>query len=67
MAKKIRGHGKGTIHQLPSGSWRVQIYHQGKRHGKTYNEESDALVGLAEMQIQLERGYDLDSGKILLN
>ena len=67
MANKIRGHGEGSIYQLPSGSWRFQISLQGKRIGKTYKKKVDALAGLRKLQNQLERGFDLDGSKVLLN
>ena len=60
MAKKQRGHGEGSIHRLPSGSWRTQLYIDGKRHGKTFTKKTDAQRWLRKMQDQLDMGYDME-------
>jgi integrase len=66
MAKKIRGHGEGTIHQRSSGSWRAQISSGGKRFGKTFKKKADAQDWLRKLQNQLEMGLDIEDGKLTL-
>ncbi len=60
-----RAHGEGTIHQLPSGSWRVQITDRnGKRISHTEKKKSDLLRWLREKTGQLERGMTYGSAKV---
>jgi integrase len=66
MAKKIRGHGEGTIHQRSSGSWRAQISSNGKRFGKTFKKKADAQDWLRKTINQLETGLDIEGGKLTL-
>ena len=42
MAK--RGNNEGTIYQLPSGSWRAQIYINGHRIGKTKKSKKEVQI-----------------------
>jgi len=66
MAKKIRGRNEGSIHQRSNGTWRVQIYLDGKRTGKTFKTKAEAQNWLQEMQYQLRRGFDLEGSQITL-
>ena len=66
MARKIRGHGEGSIHQRSSGSWRAQISNGGKRFGKSFKKKSDAQAWLRKMQNKLEMGADHEGGKVTL-
>jgi integrase len=66
MAKKIRGHGEGTIHQRTSGSWRAQISKGGKRFGKTFKKKADAHDWLRKTQNKLEMGQNIEGGKLTL-
>lgn len=66
MAKKIRGHGEGSIHQRSSGSWRAQISSGVKRYGKTFKKKADAQDWLRKMQNQLEMGLEIEGGKLTL-
>ena len=66
MAKKIRGHGEGSIHQRSSGSWRAQISSGDKRFGKTFKKKADARDWLRKMQNQLEMGLEIEGGKLTL-
>ena len=66
MAKKIRGHGEGSIHKRSSGSWRAQISSGVKRYGKTFKKKADAQDWLRKMQNQLEMGLEIEGGKLTL-
>jgi len=66
MAKKNRGHGEGSIYQRSNGSWRAQVYVDGKRHGKTLKKKADAQTWLRKMQNQLVLGHDIEGSKITL-
>ena len=66
MAKKIRGHGEGSIHQRSSGSWRAQISSGVQRYGKTFKKKADAQDWLRNMQNQHEMGLDIGGGKLSL-
>jgi len=41
MAKK-RGNSEGTIHRLPSGSWRAQVSLEGRRLSHTSQTRQEA-------------------------
>ena len=56
MAKK-RGNNEGTIYQLPSGSWRVQIYISGHRIGKTKKSKKEAQIWLHKTLEKTASGY----------
>jgi hypothetical protein len=56
MAKK-RSHNEGTIYQLPSGSWRAQIYINGHRLGKTKKSKKEAQAWLRKTLEKITQGY----------
>lgn len=55
MAK--RGNNEGTIYKLPSGSWRVQIYINGQRLGKTRKSKKEAQKWLRDTLEKIDQGY----------
>ena len=55
MAK--RGNNEGTIYQLPSGSWRAQIYINGQRLGKTKKSKFEAQKWLRDTLGKIDHGY----------
>jgi integrase len=55
MAK--RGNNEGTINQLPSGSWRAQIYLNGQRLGKTKKSKFEAQKWIRDTLGKIDRGY----------
>jgi len=67
MAKKIRGRNEGSIHQRSNGTWRVQIYIDGKRVGKTFRLKAEAQAWLRKMQHQFDLGFDIQAGGISLS
>ena len=52
-----RGNNEGTIYQLPSGSWRAQIYINGYRLGKTRKSRKEAQEWLRDVFGKIDRGY----------
>ena len=56
MAKR-RGNNEGTIYQLPSGSWRAQIYINGHRISKTKKSKKEAQLWLRATLIKTVSGY----------
>ena len=52
-----RGNNEGTICQLPSGSWRAQIYINGYRLGKTKKTKREAQTWLRQTLEKTVRGY----------
>ena len=55
MAK--RGNNEGTIYQLPSESWRAQIYINGQRLGKTKKSKFEAQKWLRDTLGKIDHGY----------
>ena len=66
MTNKIRGRNEGSIYQRSNGKWRAQISVKGKRQGKTFNTKKEAQTWLRNMQSKLDKGYDIQGGKISL-
>ena len=66
MAKKIRGRNEGSIYQRSNGGWRVQISVNGKRLNKSFDRKSDAQEWLHKTKYQLDKGYDVEGGRITL-
>jgi integrase len=66
MAKK-RGNNEGTIYQLPSGSWRAQIYINGHRLGKTKKSKKEAQNWLHKTLEKTAGGYTGKGSRILLS
>ena len=64
MAKK-RSHNEGTIYQLPSGSWRAQIYINGRRLGKTKKSKREAQVWLRKTLEKTTQGYTGKGSNVL--
>lgn len=56
MAKK-RGNSEGTIHQLPSGSWRAQLSLQGHRLSHTSKTRREVQEWLKQQISQIDGGY----------
>ncbi len=52
-----RGNNEGTIYQLPSGSWRAQIYINGYRLGKTKKTKREAQIWLRQTLEKTVQGY----------
>jgi len=52
-----RGKNEGTIYQLPSGSWRAQIYINGIRLGKTRKSKLEAQKWLRETLGEVDHGF----------
>ena len=63
MAK--RGNNEGTIYQLPSGSWRAQIYIKGHRIGKTNKSKREAQLWLRKMLEKTTNGYTGKGSSVL--
>ena len=61
-----RSPNEGTIHQLPSGSWRVQVRLDGQRLGKTFRRQAQAKNWLNEISEQIAGGLTYDVAKITL-
>lgn len=55
MAKK-RGNSEGSIHQLPSGSWRAQITLQGHRLGYTAKTRRETQEWLKQITSKVDNG-----------
>jgi integrase len=53
-----RGNYEGTIHQLPSGSYRAQICINGKRQSFTHKERKHVQGWVRQKQQEVDRGYD---------
>jgi integrase len=66
MARKHRGRNEGSIYQRSNGTWRAQIYKDGRRIGKTYKTKSEAQEWLRNLQIEIGRGMDYQGGKTTL-
>ena len=64
MAK--RGNHEGTINQLPSGSWRAQIYVNGQRIGKTFKKRLFAQAWLRDVAYKLGKGLRVKESQITL-
>lgn len=64
MAK--RGNHEGTINQLPSGSWRAQIYIQRQWIGKTFKRKSHAQEWLRDKSCEIGKGIRLKDSQMLL-
>lgn len=60
-----RGNQEGTIYQLPSGSWRAQIYINGHRIGKTKKSKKDAQIWLHKTLEKITNGYTGNDSKVL--
>lgn len=55
MAKK-RGNSEGTIHKLPSGSWRAQVSLEGRRLSHTSKTRQEAQQWIKEISRQIDGG-----------
>lgn len=60
-----RGNNEGTINQLPSGSWRAQIYINGSRIGKTKKTKKEAQLWLHKMLDKTALGYTGEGSNVL--
>lgn len=60
MAKR-RGNKEGYIHQRKNGSWRVQLYHQGKRLSFTANTKRECQQWLEETRKLFSDGASIES------
>jgi len=65
MAKK-RGNSEGTIHQLPSGSWRAQVSIQGHRVSHSSNTRREAQEWLRKTNRQIDDGLTYAYSKLTL-
>jgi len=61
-----RGNNEGTINQLPSGSWRAQIYIKGQRIGKSFKKKSQAQVWLRDKSYEIGNGLRIKDSRMLL-
>ncbi|TFH34404.1 MAG: hypothetical protein E4G99_09565, partial [Anaerolineales bacterium] len=66
MAKKIRGHGEGSIFQRSNGTWRTQLTVNGERISFGAKTKSECLEWLTTMQFHLTRSFDFRAGKTSL-
>lgn len=66
MANKIRGKKEGSIHRLPSGSWRAQVTLQGRRLGFTAKTRRECQEWIKKTQGQIDEGMTFASTKITL-
>ena len=64
MAK--RGNHEGTVNQLPSKSWRAQIYIKGFRFGKTFKNRSQAQQWLRDISYEIGNGIRIQDSQIRL-
>ena len=60
-----RGNNEGTINQLPSGSWRAQIYIKGYRIGKTKKSKREAQLWLRKTLNKTALGYTGKGSNVL--
>ncbi|MDO9545979.1 MAG: site-specific integrase [Pelolinea sp.] len=60
-----RGNNEGTIYQLPSGSWRAQIYINGYRLGKTKKTKREAQAWLRQTLEKTVQGYTGHGSNVL--
>ena len=67
MAKKIRGHGEGTIFHRSNGTWRAQLTVNGERFSYGAKTKPECIAWLASMQLKLNRVYDYQGGNISLS
>ena len=61
-----RGNHEGTINQLPSGSWRAQIYIKGQRIGKSFKKKSQAQEWLRDISYEVGNGVRIKESQMLL-
>ena len=66
MANNIRGKKEGSIHRLPSGSWRAQVTLQGRRLGFTAKTRRECQEWIKKTQSQIDEGMTFASTKITL-
>lgn len=60
MAKR-RGSGEGSIHQLPSGSWRAQVTVEGRRISHTAPTRKDAQEWVRQTTGQVDAGLTYEA------
>lgn len=65
MAKR-RGNNEGSIHELPSGSWRAQITLDGFRLSYTSKLRRDCQAWLKKTIGQIDEGMNYDSTRVTL-
>ena len=61
-----RGNHEGTMNQLPSGSWRAQIYIEGIRFGKTFKKKALAQKWLRDKVYEIGNGLRIKDAQMLL-
>ena len=61
-----RGNHEGTMNQLPSGSWRAQIYIKGIRFGKTFKKKALAQKWLRDKANEIVNGLRIKDSQMLL-
>lgn len=66
MANKIRGKKEGSIHRLPSGSFRAQVTLQGRRLSFTAKTRRECQEWIKKVQGQIDEGMTFASTKITL-
>jgi integrase len=64
--RKKRSKQEGSLHQLPSGSWRAQVYLDGQRISHTERTKHDAQDWLRKTQEKVKIGIDLKGAQITL-
>jgi len=62
-----RGKNEGTIYQLPSGSWRAQIFINGIRLGETRKSKTEAQKWLRDTLGEVDRGFTGLGSNVLLS
>ena len=65
MAKK-RGNSEGSLHQLPSGSWRAQVTLEGHRLSHTSQTHREALEWLKKITRRIDDGLTYTYSKLTL-
>jgi integrase len=63
MATK-RNNKEGSICQLPSGTWRAQIYQKGQRISHTEKTKAEALAWIRRMYQEIDDGKTIQVSKI---
>jgi len=60
---KRRGNNEGSIHRLPSGTWRAQVRLNGKRLGFTSETQRKAQEWFKNIRLQIDDGLTYSSSK----
>jgi integrase len=65
MTRHRRGHGEGTIQQLPSGNWRAQVSLEGRRiSSPVLKTKRDCQSWIRKTTGQIEKGLTFDATRL---